>query len=128
MQDEEGLVAQGLLPDVDFCRHAVSLGDRLPSAAHLRTCAVCLRRWRVTEAALQGWQPMTHRRAAARVRRMAESFTVPERDELYRAFYAHLAECRRCESALAVLTFDMEPRRGPREKGRARGSGLAVMQ
>jgi hypothetical protein len=127
MQDEEGLVAQGLLPDVNFCRHALSLGDRLPSAAHLQTCAVCLRRWRVTEAALQGWQPMTHRSAAARVRRMAAAFGSLERDEVYRAFYAHLADCRRCESALAALTFDLQPARS-RRPPEADGSRLAVMR
>ncbi len=125
MQDEERLVEQGLLPDVDFCRHALGLGDRLPDPAHLQSCPVCLRRWRVTEAALQGWEPMSHRRAAARVRRMASAFTASERTPDYRPFYAHLADCRRCERALAELTFDLEPR-PPDPPGRSRGHLVVV--
>jgi hypothetical protein len=110
MQDEERLLDQGLLPDVDFCRHAVGLRDRLPAVDHLDACAVCLRRWRVTEAAVQGWKPMSHRRAVVLMARMAEVFGSTERAADYRGFYAHLADCPRCESALAYLTFDVDLR------------------
>ena len=109
MQNEQGLVERGLLPDVDFCRHAVRLGDGLPDPAHVRACPVCLRRWRVSEAALQGWVPMSHRQAIALVPRMAAGFSSAERPAGYSAFYAHLAGCRRCESALADLTVDLPP-------------------
>ena len=102
---------QGLLPGIDYCSHAVELSTRgrVPEAAHLLGCPVCLRRWRVTEAGIQGWQPIDHDRAVEALGGMAERFPSPERDDSYRAFYAHIATCPACEKRLAELTFDATP-------------------
>ncbi len=106
--EEEDLLDEGLLPNIDYCPHALRLADRghLPRARHVGTCPVCLRRWRITEADLQGWAEMTHRRATALMSRMANAFATADRDERYRSFYAHLASCNRCEHRFAELTFD----------------------
>lgn len=108
---ERVLIRAGLLPGRDFCRHALALSarGRVPGLGHLRACPVCTRRWRVTEAELQGWVPMAHDRAQAVLGRMAAIFTVPERDEPYRPFYAHLARCAACERELGRLTTPGEP-------------------
>ena len=104
----EGLREQGLLAGVDFCVHALELSEqgRVVDAAHLATCAVCVRRWRVTEAELQPWVPMDHEQAAAIMPDMARAFGIGVRDERYRPFYAHIARCPDCERRLARLTFD----------------------
>jgi hypothetical protein len=98
----------GLLPGVDFCAYAVELNDHgsVVDADHLASCAVCLRRWRVTEAELQPWAPMDHERAADILPEMAGIFGRSERDDRYRPFYAHIAQCSECERRLARLTFD----------------------
>jgi hypothetical protein len=109
MEAEAELLAQGLLPGVDYCEHALEVSEagRLPDSEHVLGCAVCLRRWRVTEAELQGWEPMTHDAAIATVGPMAAMFSLSERDETYRRFYAHLATCLECEQRFAELTFDL---------------------
>jgi hypothetical protein len=111
MADEQSLIEAGLLPGIDFCRQALSWSavGRLPGTRHLRRCAVCLRRWRVTEAELQGWPAMAHVRAAAILPDMAASFALADRNEHYRPFYAHVARCASCEHRLAELTFDQRP-------------------
>lgn len=108
MAEEDRLIEAGLLPDIDFCRKALALSasGRLPDARHLSKCAVCLRRWRVTEAEAQGWLPMGHPAAAGAMRAMAAAFGSSERDDRYRAFYAHMAGCEACERRLAELTFE----------------------
>lgn len=108
MAEEDRLIEAGLLPDIDFCRKALALGasGRPPAARHVSRCAVCLRRWRVTEAELQGWLPMNHAAAAGLMRAMAAAFASAERDDRYRAFYAHLAGCDACERRFAELTFE----------------------
>jgi hypothetical protein len=105
---EVRLVEEGLLPGVDFCPHALQLNGlgRVPSAEHLLGCQVCLRRWRIVEAGLQGWEPMPHPQAVRTVDAMAAAFASPERKEDFRPFYAHLARCEVCERRLAELTFD----------------------
>jgi hypothetical protein len=107
---ERALVERGLLPGLDFCVRALrsSTRGRVVGAKHLATCAVCLRRWRVTEAELQGWMPMPHDRAASVMADMAAAFAVTDRNDAYRPFYAHVARCNRCERRLAELTFDVE--------------------
>jgi hypothetical protein len=109
--DERALVEAGLLPGVDFCRHALrcTARGRLVGPRHLAACAVCLRRWRVTEAELQGWRPMTHERAQRVMEDVAAAFAGADRDEVYRPFYAHVARCGACERRLAELTFDRTP-------------------
>ena len=106
--EERRLIQIGLLPGVDFCTHAVELNShgRVVRPEHQAACAVCLRRWRVTEAELQGWQSLTHDGAERIVPDMAADFASAERDERYRPFYAHLARCAECERRLAELTFD----------------------
>jgi hypothetical protein len=108
MAEEDRLIEAGLLPDIDFCRKALALSanGRVPDAKHLSTCAVCLRRWRVTEAELQDWLPMGHAAASELMRAMAAVFGSSERGDRYHAFYAHLAECDECERRLAELTFE----------------------
>jgi hypothetical protein len=108
VEAEDQLLEQGLLPGIDYCRHAVELSTRgrVPDAGHLLGCPVCLRRWRVTEAGIQGWQPMDHDQAIDGVTAMAELFATQERSGAYRGFYAHLASCTECERRLAELTFD----------------------
>jgi hypothetical protein len=108
MAEEDRLIEAGLLPDIDFCRKALALSanGRVPDAKHLSTCAVCLRRWRVTEAELLGWQAMGHAVAVDVMREMATAFPSAERDDRYRAFYAHVAVCGDCERRLAELTFE----------------------
>jgi hypothetical protein len=96
-----------LLAGVDFCEHARELADRgrVIEPGHLAVCAVCARRWRVTEAKLQAWAPLDHDEAAAIMPAMAEAFESAERDGRYRPFYAHLARCPTCEHEFARLTF-----------------------
>jgi len=108
MEVRKDLSRPGLLVGVDFCAHALELSEqgRVVEAAHLTTCAVCVRRWRVTEAELQPWAPMGHEPAADIIPDMARAFGLSERDERYRPFYAHLARCPDCERQLARLTFD----------------------
>ena len=107
LSDQDALVASGLLPDIDFCTHALELSTRgrLVGAEHRATCAVCHRRWRVEEARLQPWRPMVHERAAALIPDMAAAFTSDGRAGHYRSFYAHVARCADCERRLAELTF-----------------------
>ena len=102
----------GMVAGVDFCEHALERSDegRVVEAAHLATCAVCLRRWRVTEAELQPWVPMDHEQAAAILPNMADAFGSSERDGRYRPFYAHLAQCPECERRLARLTYFLSVR------------------
>jgi len=109
------LIEAGLLPGIDFCEHALeeSTRGRVVLPEHQAACAVCTRRWRVTEAELQGWAPMTHFHAERAMGDMAGVFTSSARGSVYRPFYAHLARCSACERQLAELTFDLAaPDRG----------------
>jgi len=106
--ETRALLERGLIQGVDFCSHAVRLSaiGRVVAAEHLARCAVCLRRWRVTEAELQPWAPMEHDSAQVLIPEMAAAFASPERGETYRPFYAHVARCAECERRLAELTYD----------------------
>jgi hypothetical protein len=108
MEEQRALADEGLTPGIDFCLHALEARDRceVVQPAHLAGCAVCLRRWRVTEAELQPWPPMAHGHATAIMLEMAAAFGSVERGDAYRPFYAHVARCPECERRLARLTFD----------------------
>ena len=80
-------------------------------------CPVCLRRWRVLEAGLQGWPPMSHDAAGRVMSDMARAFVSRRRDDRYRSFYAHLARCMACEDDLAYLSFDAAIDGGQTERG-----------
>jgi 5-formyltetrahydrofolate cyclo-ligase len=106
--ERQALGELGLMPGVDVCAHALELSARgqVVGREHLSRCAVCLRRWRLTEAELQPWTPMDHDEAAGIMTEMAAVFGFNERGERYRPFYAHVARCPACERHLARLTFN----------------------